>query len=118
MSKYKFVNSFDEDKPCQEQNISYYQIASFADLKTKLYHARKFTINGNNEFVSVRDYYINKRTYEKLLRQKKNNEYKLYAVYDLNHIAYPTMPDILLLKSDILGTNYDYYGYAPVNQSF
>ena len=118
MSKYKFVNSFDEPEPCQEPNISFYQIAAFADLQTKLYHIRKFTINHNNEFVSVKNHHVNKRTYMKLIKHKKNNEYKLFSVYDLNQVAYPTLSDILLLKSDILSTNYDYYGYAPVNHSF
>ena len=115
MSKYKFVNSFDEPEPCNEPNISLYQIAAFADPKTNLYHARRFTINYNNEFVSVKNHYINKRMYRKLLKVKKNNEYKLFSVYDLENVGYPSLSDILLLKSDILSTNYDYYGYAPFN---
>lgn len=120
MSKYKFVNSFDEKtKPvCDVPDIHFYQLAAFADLKTKLYHVRRFTINSTNEFVGVSDHYVNKRTFDKILKRKKNNEYKVFSVYNLNSVEYPSLSDILLLKSDILSTNYDYYGYAPVNYSF
>ena len=118
MSKYKFVQSFDEKTPCPEPNIHFYQIAAFANPKTKLYHVRRFAINYNNEFVSSRNHYINKRTFDKLLKKKKNNEYKLFSVYDLADVDFPVLSDILLLKSDILSTNYDYYGYAPINYSF
>lgn len=119
MTTYKFVCGFNEEECANnEPNISFYQIAAFADLKTKSHHVRKFTINCSNEFVSIKNHHVNKRTLDKLIRQKKNNQYKLFPVYDLDYIDYPSTSDILLLKSDILSTNYDYYGYAPINNSF
>ena len=119
MSKFKFVQSFDEQPVCNIPNIHFYQLAAFADPKNKLYHVRRFTINSTNEFVGISDHYVNKRTFEKIIKKKKNNEYKVFSVYDLNSsVEYPSLSDILLLKSDILSTNYDYYGYAPVNYSF
>ena len=118
MSKYKFVNSFDEPECTAEPNINFYQLAIFADLNTKLYHIRRFTINQNNEFVAVRNHYINKRTFDKFLKKKKNHEYKMFSVYELDNVNYPTVSDILLLKSDILSTNYYHYDYAPINYSF
>lgn len=113
MSTYKFVNNFDKlDQPIETQ-LSFIQIASFPNPKTKLYHIRRFIIDQNNEFAGIKEYFLNKRKYDKLLQRKKGNQYKLYSVYNLNIINYPCMSDILMLKSDILGSNYDYYGFAP-----
>ena len=114
MSAYKFVSNFDDDTTNNEPNVYFYQIASFADLKTKRYHCRRFTINYNNEFVNIKDRYISNRVLDKFLKIKKNNQYKLFPVYDLNYVDHPANTDILLLKSDLLATNYDYYGYAPI----
>lgn len=111
---HKFVSSFNQQT---KQNIthtkSFLQIANFPNQKTNLYHVRKFVINTDNEFVNIKEYFLNKHTYDKLLNIKKKHEYKLYAVYDLNTVEYPTMADILILKSDILGANYNYYGFSP-----
>ncbi|ARF09805.1 hypothetical protein Indivirus_3_54 [Indivirus ILV1] len=118
MTTYKFVNSFKETCANNEPNVNFYQIAAFADLETKLYHVRKFTINCSNEFISVRNHNISQRSLDKLIKLKKNNEYKLFPVYDLNYVDYPSLSDILLLKSDMLSNNYYHYGYAPINNSF
>lgn len=112
MNTYKFVSSFDE--PLDEGTTkSYYQVAQFADRSTHLHHIRKYIVNGQNEFESVKEYNISKSKYKKLLQIKQKHEYKLYAVYDLNIVGHPTVTDILLLKSNILSTKYDYTGYSP-----
>ena len=113
MATYKFVSSFNE--PVDDNyNISFYQLSSFPDPKHKTYHLRKFIIdNNNNTFVDVKDYRLKKRQFEKFLKRKRGNEYKTYSVYDLDVVGYPTLSDILLLKSDILSTNHDYSGFAP-----
>ena len=118
MTTYKFVNSFKEECANNEPNVDFYQIAAFADQKTNMYHIRKFTINCSNEFIAVRNHYIKKRTLDRFIRTKKYNQYKTFPVYDLEYVDYPSLSDILLLKSDLLSTNYYYYGYAPVNNSF
>lgn len=109
---YKFVNSFDKQEPIIN-NKTFLQIATFPNSKTKLFHVRKFTINNDNQFIGIKDYYINLCTYNKLLNKRRRNEYKLYAVYDLNTVDVPSLSDIFILKSDILGTDYNYYGSAP-----
>lgn len=109
---YKFVNNFEQSIQ-NPSSKSFLQVANFPNPKTKLYHIRKFVIDGDNTLTSYKDYFLNKSTYDKLLNKKKNNEYKLYAVHDLNTVSYPTQSDILVLKSDILSCNYDYYGEAP-----
>lgn len=113
MTTYKFVSNFDEQKQEVETTTRFLQIAAFPNPKTGLYQIRRFHVNQNNEFVNVKDYFISKSKYGKLLQKKKNNEYKLYSVYDLNQVKYPCKSDILLLKSDILGADYNYYGSAP-----
>lgn len=118
MTTYKFVGSFEEECCNKEPNISYYQIAGFPDRTTNMTHVRKFTINCSNEFIRVRNHHVSKKTLDKLLRMKKSNEYKLFPVYNLEYIDYPSTSDILLLKSSILTNNFDHYGYAPVSSIF
>ena len=108
---YQFVANFEEEPV--EQLCSFYQIASFLDPKTGKYHVRRFVINNNNEFLNIRDHYLNKNQYYKLFKRKKPNEYKVYSVYNLNSINYPVLGDILAAKSSILSTSSDYYGASP-----
>lgn len=107
---YKFVANFDEEP--EEQLSSFYQIASFTHPKTGRYHVRRFVINNNNEFLNVRDHYLDKNQYYKLLKRKKQNEYKMYSVYNLNSVNYPVLGDILAAKSSMIATSCDYYGPA------
>ncbi|QKF93785.1 hypothetical protein QKU48_gp0327 [Fadolivirus algeromassiliense] len=112
MTTYKFVNNFDNSYR-NTNLISFYQVGSFPHPKNGKYHLRKFVINDDNNFVQVKEYLVDKKIYTKFLQRKKSNEYKMYSVYDLGTVNYPSMSDVLLLKSDVLKGNYNYYGYAP-----
>jgi len=111
MTTYKFVDNFDPSE--EEITSNFLQIAEFMHPKTKHHHVRKFTINQSNEVINMKDYYLNKSKYERLLKKKKPNEYKLYSVYSLNDVNHPNASHILAMKSSILQTNHDYYGFAP-----
>lgn len=112
MTTYKFVNNFNEH--FQNDNlISFYQISSFANPKNGKYHLRRFIINNDNQFVNIKEYQLEKKYFDKFIRKKKSNEYRMYSVYDLSNVNYPSLSDVLLLKSDTLKNNYNYYGYAP-----
>jgi hypothetical protein len=108
---YKFVPNFDEEP--KEHLTSFYQAASFANPQNGAYHVRRFIVNNNNEFINIRDHHLNKKQYHKLLERKKPNEYKVYSVYDLKNVNYPSFGDVLAAKSSILATDYNYYGAAP-----
>ena len=114
MSNYRFVSDFNQSEPTNDTAITYfYQLATFPDKKTNKYHLRRFSISDNNEFVDVKNYALNKKQYSRFLEVKKRNEYKCYSVMDLNVVNYPVLADILLAKSSILSTAYDYTGFAP-----
>lgn len=109
---YKFVSTFEQ--PTTVDSLSnFWQIATFINPTANKYHVRKFIINTNNEFVGIKDYFINKKEMDKLMAKLKRNQYKLYSVYDLYKINHPCLADIMTLKSDILGADYNYYGFAP-----
>lgn len=135
MAYYKFVNSFKGEEVNKEPNITYYHVAAFSKRDplvnnnkglpkgspNGLYHVRKFIIDHNGEFINVKNYYVSKRVLVKLLKHKKDNQYKVFPVYDLNIIDYPTLPDILLMKSSLLSDkrsdplgNHNYSGFAPI----
>ena len=116
--KYRFVTPSDSSKQGQGQGDSddftfYHQICTFPNPYNNKYHMRKFVINGNNEFEDVKDFYLSKKQCKKFYKIKKPNEFKCYHVYSLDDIDYPNMSDVLTSKSQILGTNYDYSGFAP-----
>lgn len=112
MTTYNFVNNFNQI-PKEEHFINFYQLASFADPKTCKYHIRRYKVNDNNEFVSIKEYHLPKRLYQKLIKSKRPNSYKMYTVYNLNIVNHPTMSDILTAKSSMLDINSYYYGAAP-----
>jgi hypothetical protein len=114
MSKYKFVTNLNEDPhPKNSDIISFYQICTFPHPKNKMYNVRRFSINSNNEFAAIKNSFLSKSRLERFLKSKKNNQYAMYSTYDLNYVKYPTLSDILLLKSDILSNQYKHYGAAP-----
>jgi hypothetical protein len=113
MSTYKFVKTFDEPIEQDNTQLSFIQVASFPNPKTNLYHVRRFIVNQNNEIIGIKEYFLSKKRYDRLLQRKKRNQYKLYSVYNLNVVNYPCASDILMLKSNILGSDYNYSGFAP-----
>jgi len=115
---YKFVTNFHKDK---DQNMIqdidntytyFYQIAAFADPNHGQYNLRKFYINGKNQILDVRLFWLSKKQYKQFKSSKKCNEYKAYDVYNLNTINYPSVYDIMTCKSDLLCHNNNYSGFA------
>lgn len=92
----------------------YYQIASFPNPKTNRYHVRKFVIGENNVFNSIKDYYLQNKTCNRLLETKNPNQYKIYSVYDLKGIQYPNMNDIIIARSSLTTNKTNFTGFANV----
>jgi len=121
--KYQFVTNETEEirqrhekqKEYNNQMSYFYQITTFPDPQSNKFHMRKFTINGNNEFLDIRDFNLTKKQCKSFYVTKKPQEYKRYDLYNLNSIKYPTLAEIYTSKSNILQTNSDYTGYAPFN---
>jgi len=120
--KHKFVARFNDDDDLQKYQgynvddntiIKFYQLGSFQHPINKMYHLRRYIINGKNEFINIKDYQLDKRQFKKFTTIRKNNEYKLYPVYDLDMAGVPTYGDILLAKSKILSNDSNYSGFAP-----
>jgi hypothetical protein len=119
---YKFVgqtsssNKFHDQNPVVEDNSSYtkyYQICVHKNPVTGKYHIRRCILNSRNEIVDAKEYQINKKQYDNILNKHASHEYKLYSTFNLNNIELPSAHDVLLSKSDILNSSYDYYGFAP-----
>jgi hypothetical protein len=109
------MHDFDVTTSKLNGNKNFYQVCHFADPDIKKYHVRKFIINSDYVIKKVKNYTINKNTFKKLLETKKDHEYKIYSTYDLSNINYPDPSDILLRKSELLGTDSEYSGFAPFN---
>lgn len=97
----------------KKKQYNYYQIASYRHPRNDMHHLRKFSINYNNEFTDVAEYMITKKQCKQFLSNHKPNEYKFYAVYDLDNIDYPNLGEVSMSKSSILENDYNYTGYAP-----
>lgn len=120
--RHKFVSSFTSDLDLSQYQgydvdngnvIRFYQVATFANPNTGLYHVRRFLVNGKNEFDDIKDHYLDKRRYRKFLQIRKKHHYKQYNVQDLDVAGLPTLSDILMAKSTMLDTNAAYSGFAP-----
>ncbi len=114
-TNYKFVspNSQSEYTYNPQSNIfKYYQLCSFKNPYNNKYHIRRIVMNAKNEFVSIDEKYIDAKEYKRFVQSHRLNEYKLYNVYDLNYIAYPSLGEITIIQSPILQTDSDYSGFA------
>lgn len=92
--------------------VKYYQIALYKNDKN-LYHVRRITLNGNNSITEVKEAFFKKDNLEEFVKSKKTNTYKIYPVYSLNRVEYPTAADISLARSDILHHSHNYTGFSP-----
>jgi len=112
--QYKFVSNFDDDvKPLQLPTVHFYQVCTFPNPKTKKYQLRRFTVNENNEFVDVKAGQIDETKYNQFIKTQHVNKYKPYSVYSIEDVSYPTLSDILLCRSDIMGhRDNNYSGFA------
>jgi len=112
--KYQFVTRKEPEIANTKNNISfYYQICTFPQPNTKRFNMRKFIINGNNEFIGIKNFNLTKKQCKKFFKYKKDHEYKCYTTYTLDDVALPTLSDITLSQSSILSNNYNYTGFAP-----
>lgn len=116
-TKYTFIGNqgvADVREPKDDGTTKeFFQLCTFVDPTTNRYHMRKFIINGKNEFSSIKDYRLKKKECKKFVQIRKPHEYKTYSQYDLNNVAPPNMQEVCTAKSNILGNDYDYTGYAP-----
>lgn len=92
--------------------LKYYQIALYRNKQNK-YQIRKFIINSYNEIIDVKSAYFNKNKIEKFVERKRKNSFRVYPVYSLETVSYPSASDISLARSEILTTDHDYTGYSP-----
>ena len=96
----------------KQDDIIFYQLATFVNPTNNKYHLRRFLINSNNKILNLKEYYVDKNFIDKLTRTKKNNAYKMYSLYDLSETNYPSISDISLARSPILQQDNLYSGYA------
>lgn len=116
-TRYSFIpRSEYQDRNRVDPNSTltfYYQICMFKNPDDNKYHMRKYVVNGNNEFINIKDYRLNSKQNKKFYSMKKQHEYKRFGVFHLDNVPPPSLFDVSTSKSDILGKDYDYTGYAP-----
>ena len=118
---YQFITNttIKERKEIQEEiernevTSYYFQVCAFKNKRDNRFHLRRFGINKNNEFATIREFYLNERQYKKFFDKKKMREYKVYPVFDFSTIEYPNLAEILVMNSNILSSSNTYSGYAP-----
>lgn len=114
-TKYKFITRTEPNLISSNDNLFFfYQICTFPNYKNR-FQMRKFIINDNNEFVSVKTFNLTKKQCKKFYAEKKTHQYKNYSTYSLDEINTPSLGDILTAKSQILSSNNseDYSSFAP-----
>lgn len=92
--------------------VIYYQVAMFKNNSNK-YNLRKFIIDDENRIVDVQSYWMNKYNVKKLINDRKVNLYKIFPVYNLNCVPYPSAADLATARSNLINNTPNYTGYAP-----
>jgi hypothetical protein len=113
---YKFIpntgNQYSNDD-YDPGYIDFFQVSLFMNKKKK-YHLKRFTLDSNNRFRSIKEYYLSTEQMDKFYKLKNQNSYKVFSTYNLNDISYPTSGDICLARSPILSQNTTYDGFARI----
>jgi len=92
--------------------IKFYQLCGFPNPRTNKYEIREVNINGMNEIEQYKILHVNHDTYQKIIRALRDNKYRLYTTYNLDHIELPTCNDITLARSVMLNRDENYSGFA------
>ena len=113
--KYTFVNkhTYNTQNKVNDDYIYYFQVATYIHPFKNGYHVKRHTVDSENNLINVKDYYINKKQMNKLIK-KYPNKFKFYSVYELDDISIPKLGDINTARSELLSSNYSYSGFAPV----
>lgn len=113
--KYSFVpkkrdiitNSF--EKPAE---VKFYQMAMYKADNGR-YHVRRIVYDEDNRIKEVKTSYLTKDKIQDFVEKRRSNSYKIYPVYSLDTVTYPSSADITLARSVILSADYNYTGYSP-----
>lgn len=90
----------------------YFQLCIFPHPLKQKHNVRRIIIDSNNKIIEVKESYLTKKEYNKILSSYKINEYKEFPTYDLTNISIPSGGELNLLQSPILSNNNSYSGYA------
>jgi len=102
---FKFVekhNSTINNGDYVAEDVVFYQLATFPNPKKQGYHIRRYIIDGNNNYVSVKEKYFKESEYIHFIETTRPNIFRRYSTFNLNEVSQPTMGDISLARSDIL----------------
>ena len=83
-------------------SVVYYQLSIYKNPKNNKYHIRRFSINENNQFVSVKEKYLTETEYIKFKTIQPKHKYSLHPDVDLNVVPYPSNCDVSLARSVLL----------------
>jgi hypothetical protein len=110
MSKYNFVNSFNEGGEVDDfapkktfgNNMKYYQVASFPNSKSELFVIRAFDIDSENNFKNINEFQITKTQFKKFSKSCNSKYCKYYNVSSLRNVNYPTLFEVQTARSDFI----------------
>ena len=102
-----------DDVPLQK--VKFYQVCCFPNPKTDKFEIREVLIDGNNNVETYKLHHVSKKAQRQFLRATRDNKYRMYTVFTLEHIELPSYNDISLARSDMLNNDSEVSGYAPYN---
>lgn len=112
---YTFIKPSERDFVPENPNkivATFTQVCTFPTTEGK-YQVRQYKSNNNDEFVSIKDYELTKDQVVKFTNETKRNQYKCYSTNSLQYVSYPNLNDIQVAKSQIIGFENSYSGFAP-----
>jgi len=115
--KYVFVTPkstslYEEDKPQPEKDFKFYQVAIFPNPKTARFEIREVLISGSGDIKGYKMYNVNEDTHRKFIRGLHEGRYKMYPIYTLESIEFPSCQDIMLAMSGMINDDNEYTGHA------
>ena len=94
--------------------FKFYQLCLFANEYTKKHKIRRCILNEHQEFVNIEERDFSERQFKKFIKERRQNEYKIYSTSDIELIDIPNPGDILQAQSTLLNNDYEYTGFATI----
>lgn len=92
--------------------FKYFQLCIFPHPSKQKHHVRRILIDSNYKIIEIKESFLNKNDYNKILTNYKVNEYKEIPAYDLSNINIPSGGELNVLQSPILSNINSSSGYA------
>lgn len=102
-SDYNFVTNFNKKSKAENDLKYFFQIATFS-YNNKDYMIRKFMVTDMFTIKCITKHTATRDEVKEFMSKYPPNMFRLYPVYDIETVGFPSQTDLLMLSSEMLNS--------------